>query len=82
MKLPSNVHPNVSPSQPHLHLRSHKCKILTTSSKYLKGIHIIDKFVDIISSRYYLHMDIEALWDILSDPIHFRIVTFKNVDSK
>ena len=40
-------------------------------------------FVDIFfSSRYYLHMDIEALWDILSDPIHFRIVTFKNVDSK
>ena len=38
--------------------------------------------VDQTSLRYYLHMDIEALWDILSDPIHFRIVTFKNVDSK
>ena len=38
--------------------------------------------VDQVSLRYYLHMDIEALWDILSDPIHFRIVTFKNVDSK
>ena len=32
--------------------------------------------------RYYIHMDVEALWDIFSDPVHFKMAAFKKVDSK
>ena len=40
--------------------------------------NIVDKTI----FRYYIHMDVEALWDVFSDPVHFKIAAFKNVDSK
>ena len=42
----------------------------------------VKNIFDKTTFRYYLHMDVEALWDVFSDPVHFKIGTFKNVDSK
>ena len=48
----------------------------------LSSRDISQNSVDKTTSRYYFHMDVEALWEAFSDPVRFKIATFKNVDSK